>query len=65
MVGSKVSVNSTVVGLAIYALTGTVALLPCAAVATIVIVVECWVATELLGAVLDRTDVGAIDAPSS
>ena len=38
--------------------------MPCAAVATVVIVVECWIATEVLGAVLDRTDVGAIDPPA-
>jgi hypothetical protein len=28
-----------------------------------VLLVECWIATELLGLVFDRTDVTAVDAP--
>lgn len=33
-----------------------------AAIAAIVVAAECWVAVELLGGVLDRTDVSAVDA---
>ena len=59
------AIVTTVAGFAIYQLTGTVALLPCAGIAAVVILIQCWVATELIGAILDRTDVGAIDAPMS
>jgi len=30
-----------------------------------VVFAECWAATELLGRVLDRTDVSAVDAAES
>lgn len=49
-------------GLVFYVISGRVLILIPAVVAAGVILLECWVATELLGAVLDRTDVSAIDA---
>lgn len=50
------------VGYGIYAVTGAVTVLPAAAVASAVIVAECVIGTEALGALLDRTDVSALDA---
>lgn len=50
------------VALAVYALTGTVLIVIPALLAAVVVLAECWVATALLGRVLDRTDVTAIDA---
>ena len=50
------------VGLGLYAMTSRVMVMLPALVGAIVIVAECWVATELLGLVLDRTDVSAIEA---
>jgi hypothetical protein len=29
----------------------------------VAVFVECWIATELLGLVFDRTDASAVDAP--
>ena len=49
-------------GAAVWALTGTVIIVLPALLTAIVIGAECWVATALLGRVLDRTDVTAIDA---
>jgi hypothetical protein len=42
---------------------GRVPAIPVAAVAAVVLVAECWIATEAIGQILDRTDVTAIDAP--
>jgi hypothetical protein len=51
-----------VTGAALYAISGRViAVIPALAGAA-VILVECWVATQLLGAVLDRTDISAVEA---
>jgi hypothetical protein len=50
------------VGYGIYAVKGAVTVLPAAAVASAVIVAECVIGTEALGALLDRTDVSALDA---
>ncbi len=50
------------VGAAIYAATGTVPVLACAFSATVALLVEALLATEALGALLDRTDVTALDA---
>jgi ABC-2 type transport system permease protein len=44
-----------------YWLTGTLLIVLPALLVALVVVVECWVATELLGRVLDRTDVAAIE----
>jgi len=46
---------------AVYWLTGTLLIVIPALLVALVVIVECWVATELLGRVLDRTDVTAID----
>lgn len=51
------------VGYGIFAATGVLTIIPGAAVAAGVIVAECLVATEALGALLDRTDISALDAP--
>ena len=32
-----------------------------AAIATTVLLIECWIASEAIGAVFDRTDVSAVD----
>jgi len=48
--------------LVVYALTGTIRIVMPVLLAAVVVLAECWVATELLGRVLDRTDVTAIDA---
>jgi hypothetical protein len=45
----------------VYWLTGTLLVVLPALLVAFVVVAECWVATELLGRVLDRTDVTAID----
>jgi len=47
--------------LAVYWLTGTILIVVPAIIITVVVGAECWLATELLGRVLDRTDVTAID----
>ena len=47
---------------AVYWLTGTILVVLPALLVAGVVVVECWVATELAGRVLDRTDVTAIEA---
>ena len=53
------------VAFAAWFLTGTIPIVIPALLAAIVVLVECWAATELLGRVLDRTDVTAIDAAES
>jgi hypothetical protein len=53
------------VALVIFALTGIIPIVIPALVAAVVVLAECWAATELLGRVLDRTDVTAIDAAES
>jgi hypothetical protein len=50
------------VGVTLYAMTNRVMVVIPAIVSAIVVLAECWVATELLGLVLDRTDVSAIEA---
>ena len=50
---------------AVYALTGTIPIVIPALLAAVVVLAECWAATELLGRVLDRTDVSAVDAAES
>jgi hypothetical protein len=52
-------------GLAIYALTGSIPVVLPAVLVAIVVFAEGWLATELLGRVLDRTDVSAVDAAES
>jgi len=49
----------------VYALTGTIPIVIPALLAAVVVLAECWAATELLGRVLDRTDVSAVDAAES
>jgi hypothetical protein len=56
------AVTGVLVGYGIFAATGMLTIIPGAAVAAAVIVAECLVATEALGALLDRTDVSALDA---
>jgi hypothetical protein len=51
-----------VVAIAVYALTGVILIVLPALLISVTVLVECWVATELLGRVLDRTDVSAVDA---
>jgi hypothetical protein len=46
---------------AVYWLTGTLLIVLPALLVASVVIAECWVATELLGRVLDRTDVTAIE----
>jgi hypothetical protein len=46
----------------LYLVTATIPLLIPAAVATAVLLVECLLATEAIGYVLDRTDIAAVDA---
>jgi hypothetical protein len=53
------------VAFAVYALTGTTPILIPALLAAVVVLAECWAATELLGRVLDRTDVTAVDPAES
>lgn len=53
------------VAFAIYALTHTIAVVIPALVLALVMIVECALATEWLGRVLDRTDVGAIEPSES
>ncbi len=50
------------VGVTLYAMTERVMIVIPAIASAIVVIAECWVATELLGLVLDRTDVSAIEA---
>jgi hypothetical protein len=50
------------VGVTLYAITDRVMILIPAVTSAGVVLAECWVATELLGHVLDRTDVSAIEA---
>jgi hypothetical protein len=50
------------VGITLYALTDRVMVVVPAIVGVGVVLAECWLATELLGLVLDRTDVSAIEA---
>jgi ABC-2 type transport system permease protein len=50
------------VAFAVYAVTGAIPIVFPALVAAVVVLAECWAATELLGRVLDRTDVSAVDA---
>lgn len=50
------------VGVSLYAMTDRVMIVIPAIVSAAVVLAECWVATELLGLVLDRTDVSAIEA---
>jgi ABC-2 type transport system permease protein len=45
----------------VYWLTGTLLIVVPALLVAFVVIVECWVAAELLGRALDRTDVTAID----
>jgi len=49
------------VALGVYALTGTLLIVLPALLTAVVVCAECWAATELLGRVLDRTDVTAVD----
>ena len=42
-------------------LTGTIIVILPALIVAAIVLAECWIATELLGRVLDRTDVSAID----
>jgi hypothetical protein len=56
---------ATVTGFGLYWATGMVPLIPGAAAAAAAIVIECWAATEIFGLILDKTDVGAVDAPSA
>ena len=50
------------VGVTLYAMTDRVMIVIPALASAVVVLAECWVATELLGLVLDRTDVSAIEA---
>ena len=50
------------IGVTLYAITDRVMILIPALASAVVVLAECWVATELLGLVLDRTDVSAIEA---
>jgi hypothetical protein len=50
------------IGVTLYAMTDRVMILIPALASGVVVLAECWVATELLGLVLDRTDVSAIEA---
>ncbi len=51
-----------VTGALLYAITDRLMVVIPAVVGGAVVLAECWVATELLGAVLDRTDISAIEA---
>jgi hypothetical protein len=53
---------AAVVGLAIYAANGTKSIFLPALAATIVLLVECVIATEAIGRVLDRTDISDVPA---
>ncbi len=55
-------VAAGLVGLAIYAATGSTLVLPAIVVATVVLLIECLLATEAIGRVLDRTNIGDVDA---
>ena len=50
-----------VLGLAIYMATHTIPVVAPAIVVAAVVIAECWVATELLGRVFERTDVSAVE----
>ena len=50
------------IGLLIYATTGVVLVVVPALILAIFMLAECWLAVELLGRVLDRTDVSALEA---
>jgi hypothetical protein len=56
------AVAAGLVGLAIYAITQTIPIVIPALTLALVMFGECWIAAELLGRVLDRTDVGALEA---
>jgi hypothetical protein len=56
------AIAGAIVGVGIYATTYRIPVLIPAAVAAGVLLIEAWIGTELLGRLLDRTDVGAIDA---
>jgi len=51
-----------IVGFSIYWTTQIIPVVLPAAVAAAVVIAECWVAIELLGRVLDRTDVNSVEA---
>ena len=55
-------VAAGLVGLAIYAATGSALVLPATVVATVVLLIECLLATEGIGRILDRTNIGDVDA---
>ena len=55
-------VAAGLVGLAIYAATGSALVLPATLVATVVLLIECLLATEGIGRILDRTNIGDVDA---
>ncbi|MCX6552714.1 MAG: hypothetical protein NTY02_17210 [Acidobacteria bacterium] len=55
------AVVAGVVAFGVYTVTGAVPILVPAVILAAVVAAECWVATELLGRVLDRTDVTAIE----
>jgi hypothetical protein len=50
------------IGVTLYAVTERVMIVIPAILAAAVILAECWVATELLGLLIDRMDVSAIEA---
>jgi ABC-2 type transport system permease protein len=56
------AVAAAIAGFGLYFAAGRVMIVIPALVGAAVILVECWLATELLGLVLDRTDVSAVDA---
>lgn len=49
--------------LAVYFATSLIPVILPAAIVTAVLLVECLLATEALGRIMDRTDIGAVDAP--
>jgi multisubunit Na+/H+ antiporter MnhG subunit len=53
---------AAIVGLVIYAANGTKSIFLPALAATIVLLVECVIATEAIGRVLDRTDISDVPA---
>jgi len=56
------AVAAVVTGFGLYMASGRILVVIPAIVGAVVILAECWMATELLGAVLDRTDISAVDA---
>jgi hypothetical protein len=56
------AVAASLVAAAIYAATGSVLVAPPAIVAALVLLIECLLATEAIGRILDRTNIGDVDA---